>query len=544
MARHSTPVLNESTQNATSDIDVAYSQLEAFIRNFSAIDDRWSDAYIKQLNAWVTALLNGEKKYWEVIRANYTRADEGSPEYEHWASVSAILGRRRTAAVLPLVRLKANTQVRIGKMRTTHSGTTPVPVLEKNIESITSFRVSAALEQTALDFVRADALQEEELFAEMMSRRDELITGITSPSAFGEFRELLLNRLWTMSDLIIIDELRDLRAGLFAALTRDRSVRPRYAALMLTLRSSEPPTEECVRSIFEKVGLSFTVQDLHAVWRSIVVGMSNRKKRVAALSHIPVEVLWRTIVSTNIRVSVLWTVAERFRRESDDANKIFFDCVHARLVREVEVGGDELASVGRLISHFFQLPLFVQSPYFERLDDLLLNYKRVSSDMKLPADIFNNLAVKLRQVREDLGNPQASMPAGIEELPLPVQRHLASKGRYINSFVMHPNFRIASEIFPFITIANVESLITYRQFNEMLFQKVLQKKEFFTRQSTVVVALQHPKCTVEFARLNLLKIGEANLKKVAANVSANSAVREMAKRILASRPRNATGTTG
>jgi hypothetical protein len=539
IARHSTPVLNEGTQRATSDIDVIYCQLETFIHHVPIIDDRWAEAYVRQVNDWTTSLLDAERDYWNVVCANYMQAAEGSPEHEHWASVSAIVGRRRTVVVLPLARVKGQTEVRINRMPKAAAQPAPgiVPA-EKSIDTITSVLVSPALDRKVREFIDADPLQEEELFAELMSaQREALIAGVASPDAFGDLRETLLKRLWTLTDLILIDELQDLRAGLFATLARNPATRLRYGALTRILRSTGAPTQESIEAMFAKAGLPFTVQDLHVVWRSIVVGIPKQAQRVAALAQIPVEILWRTIASANIRVSALCAVAERFKGESEDMNKIFFDCVHARLMREVQAGGKELPSVGKLISHFFQNPLFVQSPYFERLDDLLLSHKRASNDMNLAADIFDKLAVKLRQIREDRGNPQASIPAGIGALPLPVQRHLASSGRYINSFVLHPDYRIAAETLPFITMGNVESLIAYRQINEKLFQKILYRKEFFVTQTTALVALQHPKCPVEFGRGYLPKIGEANLKKVIANLSAHPAVREMARRLISARQR-------
>src|SRR5262249_49099846 len=153
-------------------------------------------------------------------------------------------------------------------------------------------------------------------------------------------------------------------------------------------------------------------------------------------------------------------------------------------------------------------------------------------DTTLPVDVFNDLAAKLRSIREDKGNPEAAIPKGIGELPLPVQRHLASKGLYIDSFVMHVDFRIAKETLPFFTTHNVATLINYRGINELLLQAVLHRKEFFVRLPTVMVALHHPKCTVDFARSNLPKVGAANLAKIVADRSAHPAVRQMAKALL------------
>jgi hypothetical protein len=201
-------------------------------------------------------------------------------------------------------------------------------------------------------------------------------------------------------------------------------------------------------------------------------------------------------------------------------------------MREVQTNGREFGFIGKLLSIFFADPLFVQSPYFERLDDLLLNLRRSPLSATVGVELFDSIAAKLKQIREDKGNPQATIPAGIESLPLPVQRHLASEGMYIDSFVMHSNARIAKETERFVTMGNVERIIGYRQINEQVFHALLAKKEFFVRPSTLTIALHHPKCTLSFAHTHLPRLNAVALKKIAADTNANTAVRETAARIL------------
>jgi len=521
----------KSIQEATSGVDVVYSQLEEFSRHFIPLDDRWSQAYVQEIDAWTASLLDAEIELWSSIQSNYTLAVPGSAEHGQWKNLADIVSSKRTGAVVPLAQIKASTQIAIARAATP---ATPPPadfVAEKNIETIASTRVSAEIEKKVRDLVDADDLQEEMLLADLLStERSALVEGV-SENSFGDLSESLLNRLWALSDLILIDELQDSRDGLFAALLKNPVTRARYGALTQILSATTPPTEMFVRARFTGAGLPFTIADLHVVWRSTVVGVTRPDRLLIALAKIPIEILWRTIASPGIRVSSLWPVAQRFKAESDDLRKIFFDCIHARLLREVQIKGRELGFVGKLLSLFFADPLFVQSPYFERLDDLLLNVRRAPSSGAFTVELFEKLAVKLRQVREDRGNPQASMPVGINSLPLPVQRHLAAEGMYVDSFVMHPDIRIAKETEQFITMANVERIIHYRQINEALFQTLLGKKEFFVRLSTIMVALEHPKCTVNFARFNLAKVGKGNLSKIANNHGANPAVRQLAKRL-------------
>jgi hypothetical protein len=526
----------DAIQEATCAVDAAYGQMETFLRYFRAIDDRWALDYLRRIDAWAEALLDGEKECWENVQMNFARAMEGTPEHEYWTSISAIVSGRRMAVLNPLVRLKAQTQIRIDKasVKPAAASAPPLPP-EQTIEMLTAARPFADLEKNIRSFLSADELQEEQLFAGVMSNdREALIAAITTPDALGELRQPFLDRLWTLSDLILIEELHDRRSAVFTSLVRTPDTRARYTVLAQLLRGSELPTREVVKAKFAEAQLPFAETDLHVVWRSVAVG-ANQARRVAALQQVPVEILWRTIVAPNIQVSALWALAQRFRSEGDDWNKVFFDCIHARIRREIQATGREVDFVSKLLSHFFSQPLFVQSPYFERLDDLLLSFRTSSAATKIAVELFDKVAVKLKQIHEDLGNPKATIPGGIFSLPLPVQRHLASEGRYMDSFVLHPDPRIAGESFPFITIGNVERLIRYREINELLFQKVQRQKEFFTRPGTVTLVLRHPKCTADFAALHLPRLSTQDLERLAADPSVSSIVREIAKRVLRSR---------
>lgn len=524
---------SRSVQEATAGVDTVYSQLEEFSRHFLPLDDRWSDAYIKEIDGWTETLLDAEKAFWVSVQRKCAQ-EAGPGEQAAWRNMAEIIGSKRAGAVIPLAEIKAHAQIAL--KRTTKPGTQPLPPpITKNLETIASLGITAELAKKIRALIDADDLQEELALAELLATEREGLIASVSSDSLGDLREPLLSRLWALSDLILIDELQDRRDGLFAALLKNSITRLRYGSLIQILRTGKPPTEAFVRSQFTSKGLPFTTADLHVVWRSTVVGVTNPDKLILALSKIPVDVLWRTIASPKIRVSALYAVAQRFKIAPDDTRKIFFDCIHGRLMREVQTNGREFAFVGKLLSIFFADSLFVQSPYFERLDDLLLNLRRSSSGGAAAVELFDTIAGKLKQVREDLGNPQASIPAGIGSLPLPVQRHLAAEGMYIDSFVMHPDVRIAKETERFVTMANVERVISYRQINESLLQSLLSKKEFFVRSSTLLAALLHPKCTMTFARMHLPRLNALALKKIAADSNANSAVRQMAAQLAKSR---------
>ena len=518
-----------SITEAGSGVDLVYGQLEEFSRHFLTIDDQWSAAYLQQIDTWAAALLDGEKHFWDSVQANYARAAAGSAEKAQWKNFADIVGSRRADAVVPLAQIKAHTQLTTARARKQVE-----PLVEKNIATISAPPVSPALESKIRRLIEADELEEEVALADLLStEREALIAGV-SANAFGDLREPLLSRLWSLSDLVLIDELQDDRNGLFAALLKNPITRSRYGELTKILSDTTPPSETVVRARFTAAGLPFTKADLHVVWRSALVGVARTDHLILALVKIPVAVLWRTIASPRIRVSALYAVAQRFRKEPDDQRKILFDCIHTRLMREVQSIGRDFSFVGKMLSSFFADELFVQSPYFERLDDLLLNFRRSSPPGAAAVELFDTLAEKLKKVREDRDNPEAGVPAGIESLPLPVQRHLAAQGMYTNSLVLHSDVRIAKEAARFVTMGNVERVIGYRQLNESVLRMLLQRKEFFIRRSTLLAALQHPKCDVEFARLNIVKVGAQGWRSVANNSNANPTIRGLAKNLIAS----------
>jgi hypothetical protein len=526
---------SRTVQEATAGVDTVYSQLEEFSRHFLPLDERWSNTYLEEIDRWTLALLDAEKTFWISVQAKSTKpATESAAEPSSWRSVAEIVGSKRAAAVVPLAQIKAHTQIALKRGGKTGAEPSP-PSIQKNIETIAAWRTTPEQEKRLRVLVDADDLQEEVALAELLATAREVLIAAVSSDSLGDLREPLLNRLWSLSDLILIDEFQHSREGLFPALLKNPVTRERYGVLMRILRAADPPTEALVRSRFKASGLPFTTADLHVVWRSTIVGVANPDRLILALWKVPVSALWRTIASQSIRISALYAVAQRFKIESDDARKVFFDCIHGRLMREVQTNGQESVFVGKLLSIFFGDPVFVQSPYFERLDDLLLNLRRSSSRDTVTIEVFDDLAGKLKQIREDRGNPQASIPAGIGSLPLAVQRHLAAEGMYIDSFVMHPDIRIAKETERFVTMANVERMLSYRQINETLFHTLLSKKEFFVRASTLMVALRHPKCTVPFARTHLPRLNPATVKKIASDPNANVAVRDAAMRSLKSR---------
>ena len=82
---------------------------------------------------------------------------------------------------------------------------------------------------------------------------------------------------------------------------------------------------------------------------------------------------------------------------------------------------------------------------------------------------------------------------------------------------------------------NVERVLRLREVNKSVLTALLRKPELFTRTQAIVTALSHPKCDQQFAgrqipTLARSRSGVQELRKIAANPSANPVVRAAAKR--------------
>ncbi len=137
-------------------------------------------------------------------------------------------------------------------------------------------------------------------------------------------------------------------------------------------------------------------------------------------------------------------------------------------------------------------------------------------------------------------------PAGIKNLPLTLQRRLAGEARYIYWFVTHPDPRIACETLRHIGLMHVERVLRLREVNATVLQALLRKPELFTRSQALIAALNHPKCTQEFATKYISSLvrsrqGREALDGIAQNSSANPVVRAAAKRAMAGAAKLAGG---
>ncbi|MEO1084708.1 MAG: hypothetical protein AAFY88_10750, partial [Acidobacteriota bacterium] len=171
-------------------------------------------------------------------------------------------------------------------------------------------------------------------------------------------------------------------------------------------------------------------------------------------------------------------------------------------------------------------------------DDLLARFLNRAQSVGMKIDYFERLRKTLEEARRTAGEKgPAKPPAGIKSLPLTIQRRLAGEARYIYWFVTHPDPRIACETLRHIGLMHVERVLRLREINSSVLLAILRKPELFTRQQAILAALNHPKCTQEFANkytpsMTRSRQGRQALEKISQNPSASPVVRSTAKRAL------------
>jgi hypothetical protein len=221
-----------------------------------------------------------------------------------------------------------------------------------------------------------------------------------------------------------------------------------------------------------------------------------------------------------------------------DVKKLLFDCVRSRLSAEIKNGGDQWEKVELVLVLFYErFECFAEDRYFEHLEDLMAHYRHRASEAGKRIEYFASLVGGLLKLKEDLGNPEARMPEGIERLPLVVQRHLAREEPHLlDRFVLHPDPRIAIETFAHIDLNSVTRVLRYRSMNAALLGQLLKTEGFFTRPQNVILAVHHPMCDMHFFERHVSGVDRNELERLANDLYANPAIRAKAKARLGNRP--------
>ena len=498
--------------------DNVYSTIEQFCRWFEQIDDRWAHDYFKMLTRYASEILEEEKLFWEGFHRRYSSLSKEDPITEDLRAILQGGGSRRSLVVAELGQILNTVRDR---------GLSLSPISAPRDGS------SADLMEKVGRLISADDLEEEPAFAELMlCDRDQIVELLASSE--GSRSSALAESLWALLDLVLMEDL-DARIRGLAVLLNVLAGRPdigwKFRLIQEILKGTEEPSAEMVGRLFRRLGKDLSVSDYQTILLALVVGHPVERIRILAAAEVDFNRLWRTIAYAKAPIGAILAVEKRLKsEEGDDRKKIFFDCVRARIASTISVArsDEEMVELQRLILGLFHFDFFVQTGYFERLNDLLSRFLNKAGQFGLDTTTFREVIKKLDQERVEKGNPAATLPKGLGGIPKAIQRRLAREGLYLDFFVLHPDDRIARETLCHITEGRLERVLTYRNVNRAVWADLLRRPEVLTRHTTLVNVLHHPKCDVGFAQKYKVQLSFPEQKSLWQDGGANSQVRRFA----------------
>ena len=517
-------------------VDEIYTILNKFCTAHSNIDNTWAPELFTELGNAAAALMTEEAEIWQDLRKSYVGGSYSASKARKLEAIVKAASRRRARPVVILDKL-------IQRCRMLAGG-------EEEAQP-TSQAADDDLIRKLEAFIKADVLDVETALTELLLHHKHPMLEFLQRPQPDDLHRRLLDKLWETADLILLDDLFSIRgrqrAGeekVFDVLLK--SVKDgRFRAIRSLLASDEQPSQERLHLHFAEAGLSPEAADLQVVWRSLVLGHRNGEVRKYSAFRLSPHSMWQAISHPSIPILSILAIGERINRaEGDDAKKIFFDCTRSRL--EAAIDGarshEEFSVISKLVLLLIDFPFLVETGYFERFDDLLQKLLEQCQKAGFQVEYFENLRRTLEEARRSSGETGPSKPpAGIQKLPLTIQRRLAGEARYVYWFVSHPDPRIAGETLRHVGLMNIERVLRLREVNSAVMQAILRKPELFTRSQALIAALNHPKCTQDFANRHIPHLGRSRqgavaLQKVVNNPSANPVVRSAAKRALVGSP--------
>ena len=517
-------------------IDATYSLLNKYCSSFSNLDREWPSEFFHKLAASTRIMMQEEADLWQTLRKSYVSGTFTAGKARKLEAIVQAASRRRSRPVVILDKLEQRCRALAGNGAEVAAEPSTVDRdLIKKIEAL----------------IRADALDSEIALTELLlNRKTSFLEYITSHGSDPRHPRLL-GKLWETADLALLDDLYSIRgrqraneAKIFDTLTAETVKDGRFRIVRKALQQAAAPTEESLKADFARLGLEAGAADLQLVWRCLVLGHRDIEVRQAAAMRMAPSSMWQAISLPNVPIASLYAIGERVKKSgSEDAEKIFFDCIRAQLEQAVESfrTREEVSFLTKLIMVLLDFPFLVETGYFERFDDILRKFLERSQKAGVKVDYFESLRKTLEETRKTADKTPSKPPVGIKKLPLTIQRRLAGEARYVYWFVSHPDQRIAGETLRHVGLMNVERVLRLREVNSAVLMALLKKPELFTRSAPLVAALNHPKCTQNFASRYLATMarsrqGLQELQKIAKNPSANPAVRSAAKRMTARSP--------
>jgi hypothetical protein len=531
-----------AVESVSTAVDEAYSVINRFCLAFSNLDPAWPKEALAEIFAGAEAM----------------RADEAAI----WARLRELVADTR---MQPAMARRFEAMVQASSRRRSR----PVVILEKLVERSSSLvktgaepkrqvvEIGEAFLKAADKLIKADDLDSETALTELLLHHKNVLLEYLQSQSGDERGRRLLGKLWETADLALLDDLYSLRdhrradeRKIFDVLVQPGVADGRFRIVRELLASQSRPEEVVLGQLFSRLNLRPMPADLQVIWRCLVLGHPLEEVRIFSAMKLTPHSMWQVISLPSIPIQSIYAIGDRMgKTEGDDARKIFFDCTRARIDQAADSfrTREEFDAITKLILLLLGFNFLAETGYFERFDDILRKYLATAQAKGMRVDYFENVRRTLEEARTKAGEMGPSKPpAGIKNLPLTLQRRLAGEARYIYWFVTHPDPRIACETLRHIGLMHVERVLRLREVNSTVLQALLRKPELFTRSQALIAALNHPKCTQEFATKYISSLvrsrqGREALDGIAQNSSANPVVRAAAKRAMAGAAKFAGG---
>lgn len=252
---------------------------------------------------------------------------------------------------------------------------------------------------------------------------------------------------------------------IFPFAAKDPTVGKYFEAVIKFIHSNKNINKDAILNYLNKNCINSNDRDINIILKCVLISSLQRETRNEIIGNIDFNELWRLIAYSKTPFRIIREITEHlYNKRNQDIMKIFFDLTLLRIIHELNHYDKEttLHEIKMILVIFYHFDFFVENTYFEKLEDLRLRF--VSESKKYPdvnVSIIEEFTSKLSEKRKGMGNVIATIPKGINKLPLPIQRHLAREGMYIEYFITHKHHLIALETLRYINMNNIDRLIRF-----------------------------------------------------------------------------------
>jgi class 3 adenylate cyclase len=461
-------------------LEEIYDIIESFYECFSKYDKRWSKEYFQDLDRCIELIINKEEYFYKEVERLCFEWDGKRTQNSDLLPISKFIGLLRTNIIPYLKDLSSQLRQHLtGEFFLEHAS--------KKVPT-----------QKIVKLIEANDFEEESNFVELfLSERDGLIDYILNQKN-DPYYERLIARLWKLANFVLLEDLAFIRSNVSSKQSRlvfqsliSSYERGNYFKLVLTIiaRKVFNPYKKFIVEEFEKNEMYPNEKDLIIVLKCFLIYPSFEEKIGDILKQIYFHDLWEIIAYFKTPLKVILEISKHIvylktnnvkdKNESLDPNdimKIFFDLIQKRLIRDLENIRNQtpLIQILLMIITFYKFDFFVQTGYFERLEELRLSLISRTRDIpNIKSEVLDKLMKEIKDERDSKGKPRATIPRNLHKIPLPIQRRLAKEGHYILEFINSNNVQIAKETKRYINLNNIAIVLKSFKINQNLMNDLL-----------------------------------------------------------------------